>query len=277
MIIDMRVRAPYRSYKNSFCAQQDRIKKLAYERFKTPTPPSLESASMDDMLAEMTETGVTLAVVPVRRRNNLNNNEDAIKIMEDYPGKFVGVPCVDIFEGKEETLKIIDDYIVNGPCNVLMTEPGFSQKPLYADDERLYFVYEKCEKEGIPLMMAFGGFIGPDYSYCEPLLIDHVARDFPKLKICLSHGGWPFANEMCHVASNRRNVWVSPDLYLLQSAGWQSYVDAANCMLIDRIVYGSAYPIVDMRACLNHYKTLGFNEEAWKRVTYDNAAEFLGL
>ena len=45
-------------------------------------------------------------------------------------------------------------------------------QPMYADDERFYYIYEKCENEQIPLMMAFGGFIGPDYSYCQPLHID---------------------------------------------------------------------------------------------------------
>lgn len=232
---------------------------------------------MEMLLEEMEAAGITLGISPTRVRRGENDNRDVLSLMQDYPDKLLGVPTVDLFFGQKENLKIIDDYIVNGPCRALMIEPGFSEQPMYADDERFYYIYEKCQKEQIPLMMAFGGFIGPDYSYCAPIRIDHIATDFPKLKLLLTHGGYPCVTEICHVASNHDNVWVAPDLYVMHSPGWRDYVDAANCMLLNKICYGSAYPIVDLKAAVDHYLQLGFSDEALPKVMYENAANFLGL
>ena len=280
-ILDTRIRPPFGSFKGGFYNQSknrvEATKKLAKGRFGMPTPPSLDSGSMEMLLEEMDAAGVEQAISPVRVLNGDNDNVDAAKLCQAYPDKFFGVPTVDLFFGKQENLRIIDDYIVNGPCRALMVEPGFSEQPMYADDERFYYIYEKCENEQIPLMMAFGGFIGPDYSYCQPLHIDHIARDFPKLKLFLTHGGWPYVTQGCHVASNHRNVWVAPDLYLMRSPGWRDYVEAANCMLLDKICYGSAYPIVDIQAAVAYYMQAGFSEEALPKVMHDNAAVFLGL
>lgn len=279
MIFDSRLRAPYRSFKNSFYQRVDRTKSLTYDRFKMPTPKSLEDASMETLFQEMEEAGITKAVVPARALKTLADidNDDAAKICEDYPEKFYGAACIEIWDGEAAALEMIDKYVVNGPCKTIMIEPGFSRTPLYADDEKFFPVYEKCEKENIPLMMAFGGFIGPDYSYCEPVLIDRIAQHFPKLKMFLTHGGYPCITEVCHVASNRPNVWVAPDLYLMHSPGWRDYVDAANYMLPDKICFGSAYPIVDLKAAVEIYEKAGFHGDVYEKVMYVNTARFLGV
>ena len=48
-------------------------------------------------------------------------------------------------------------------------------------------------------------------------------------------------------------------------------------MLLDKICYGSAYPIVDIKAAVDYYLQAGFSEEALPKVMYNNAAAFLGL
>jgi len=279
MIIDSRLRVPYGSFKTMFYANVERTKKLAYDRFKMPTSKSLEDASMDTMFQEMQEAGITHGIVPSRAYKALADidDNDIIKLCNEYPDKLYGAACIEIWDGTENALAMLDKYVINGPCKTIMMEPGFSRTPLYADDEKFFPVYEKCEKENIPLMLAFGGFIGPDYSYCEPILIDRVAQAFPKLKLFLTHGGWPCVTEMCHVASNHTNVWVAPDLYLMHSPGWRDYVDGANYMIPDKICYGSAYPIVDMKAAVQIYQQAGFYADVYEKVMYKNTAAFLGL
>ena len=70
--------------------------------------------------------------------NGDNDNVDAAKLCQAYPDKFFGVPTVDLFFGKQENLRIIDDYIVNGPCRALMVEPGFSEQPMYYNSQPLH-------------------------------------------------------------------------------------------------------------------------------------------
>ena len=34
-----------------------------------------------------------------------------------------------------------------------MIEPGFSEQPMYADDEIFYYIYEKCEQKDIDFLI----------------------------------------------------------------------------------------------------------------------------
>lgn len=282
-ILDTRIRPPYKSFKAGFfdsTATLDKVqfaKDLAENRFGMTIAESLIEGSMELLLQEMDEAGIVKAISPMRDFGGIGNNQDVIDLMEDYPSRFIGVPIVDIYYGKKRNYEIMEKYIINGPCCALMIEPGFSEQPMYADDHHFYYIYELCQENNIPLMMAFGGFIGPDYSYCNPLLIDHIATDFPNLKILLAHGGYPSVTEMCHVASNHQNIWLAPDLYMMNAPGWREYLDAANCMLRKRICYGSAYPLVDAKAAVKHYLNMGFKESVLEDIMYNNAATFLGL
>ena len=65
-------------------------------------------------------------------------------------------------------------------------------------------------------------------SYTNPVQIDHVAADFPSARFIISHGGWPWVQEVLHVAFRRPNIYISPDMYLFNMPGWQDYVTACN-------------------------------------------------
>ena len=72
-------------------------------------------------------------------------------------------------------------------------------------DRRLYPIYAHCEDHNIPIMLMGGGNTGPDVSYSSPEHIDRVLNDFPTLTVISSHGNWPWAKEIIHVAFRREN------------------------------------------------------------------------
>lgn len=57
----------------------------------------------------------------------------------------------------------------------------------------LEVIYRACEANGIPVMFHTGTsvFPGARNKYGDPLYVDDVAVDFPRLKILLAHGGRP--------------------------------------------------------------------------------------
>jgi hypothetical protein len=57
----------------------------------------------------------------------------------------------------------------------------------------------------------------------------------------------------------------------------EAYVEAANTMIGDKILYASAHPFVDFRIALKSYEKLQFTPEVRQKIMYDNAARFLGL
>ena len=57
----------------------------------------------------------------------------------------------------------------------------------------LEIIYRRAEAEGIPVMFHTGTsiFPGARNKYGDPIYVDDVAVDFPRLKILLAHGGRP--------------------------------------------------------------------------------------
>jgi predicted TIM-barrel fold metal-dependent hydrolase len=59
--------------------------------------------------------------------------------------------------------------------------------------KELEIIYRTAEREGIPVMFHTGTsiFPGARNKYGDPIYVDDVAVDFPKLRILLAHGGRP--------------------------------------------------------------------------------------
>ena len=72
-------------------------------------------------------------------------------------------------------------------------------------------------------------------------------------------------------------LFVCIDRYILMMPGWQAYVQAANYLLQDQLMFGSAYPLHDQKFVRDFYLQAGFRQEVLPKVLYDNAARFLGL
>ena len=178
---------------------------------------------------------------------------------------------------KSQAIDEIDRFVVNGPLRGVGMEPGLLPVPMYPNDRRIYPIYEKCEAEGIPLLLMAGGGNGPDASYSHPMVIDQIAADFPNLTIINTHGGYPWVTEILFVAYRRPNLYICPDMYLFNQPGWQDYVTAANFALQDRFLFGTAYPFIPLEAGVEHFKKLPFKPEVLPKVLYQNAVRALKL
>ena len=145
------------------------------------------------------------------------------------------------------------------------------------DDERVFPIYERCSREGIPVAMTFGGIFTPGLGYYAPLELDRVAAAFPDMNIALCHGGWPYVTEICQIAFNRRNVYLAPDMYMINAPGSRDFIAAANGILYDRILFASAAPIISIRDAARHYRNCGIDPRFLPYVMEENAKRFLGL
>lgn len=276
MIIDFRVRAPFKAYENNFLfTHLDRVEQDARIRVDSELSPSAKNFSLPALLEEAAEAGVTRMVVPVRR-NHGNFNRELVELVEKYPDRFVGLAGIniaDIEEAKEE----IGRYVLEGPLKGIVLEPGQDSTPWFANSAWALPLYEFCEKAGVPVVFTFGGIMTKSLRYYDPLLIDDIAGAFPRLKIALCHGGWPHVTECCQIALNRGNVWLAPDLYMVRSPGMADYIMAANHLLRERIIFASAYPILPLGKAVEAYRNCGISEASQPYVMGKNAAAFLGL
>lgn len=282
-IIDMRLRPPLRSWVKT--AQFTEGTAYYPTRLGFPRPKSVRSQAMPDLLDEMAAAGITRGVIMGRQSAPPHGrvpNDEITAALQAHPERFVafaGIDLADIAAGVAEMERTarIPGYVG------MSIEPGAAVAPMYADDRRLYPLYASCQALGLPMSITLSGYLaamaGHDLGYGSPTPVYKVARDFPKLKIVVSHGAWPNVLPMLEVAFIRDNVYVSPDLYIngVDTPGAQEYIKAARFFLGDRLLFGTAYPSRPLKESVEAFREWRLPQELEEKILHRNAARLLGI
>ncbi|WP_454692616.1 amidohydrolase family protein [Achromobacter aloeverae] len=276
-IIDFRLRPPLRGFLDTLMYNAGDRRDGFTRTVGFEPSAAAQRQSMDLLLEEMDGAGVEYGVVVGRRAGMLGSvsNEDVLHIMRSYGKRFVGAASIDP-TSRRGACDTIDQAIGQG-FKLINIEPGAYPVPMYADDRRLYPIYGHCEDRQVPVILMVGGTAGPDLGYSDPIRTDRVLADFPNLKVVVAHGGWPWVNEILHVAFRRPNLYLSPDMYFSRMPGWEEYVKAADGFLADRMLYASSFPFCPVRGYRDWFETLPIREENRVKVMRENARVLLGL
>lgn len=60
-------------------------------------------------------------------------------------------------------------------------------------------------------------------------------------------------------------------MYMVNAPGQRDYVDAANYFLSEKLMFGSAYPILSIADAVQHYLHCGVREDVLPNIMYNNA------
>ena len=166
---------------------------------------------------------------------------------------------------------------------------GFKFHPniqaFFPNDRTFYPVYEAIEAAGVPALFHTGhsgigtglpGGGGIRLKYSNPMHVDDVAVDFPRLQIVLAHPSFPWQDEAISVALHKQQVYI--DL-----SGWspkyfpQQLVRYANTQLRDRVLFGSDYPLITPDRWLADFEHADFKDEVRPLILKENAIRLLQL
>jgi predicted TIM-barrel fold metal-dependent hydrolase/GNAT superfamily N-acetyltransferase len=148
----------------------------------------------------------------------------------------------------------------------------------YANDQKLYPIYEKCEKEGLPVMFHAGTtlFKGAKMRYADPYTFDDVISDFPDMKIVLCHGGRGFWYQIAEfMVKSFKNVYIDvsglPPKNLLQY--FPSMKKFAN-----KYLFGSDFPgVPGIRKNYTEMGQLIKDDRTMELIGFKNAYELFGF
>lgn len=240
----------------------------------------LKPQSLEEIVADLDKNNVVKAVITGRDCETTypskSNNGSVVDFVNRYPHKFIGYVGLDPHKGMraiEELKQAVGQQGVKGAA----IDPYLAQ--IYVNDAKYYPIYAKCCELDIPIIVTTGpGTLVPKavIDHVAPRFIDFVARDFPELKIIVSHGGYPWVNEMIIVAQRNQNVFIELSEYEFFPQS-EAYIQAINTIISDKVLYASAHPFVDYRDALKNYAKLPFNNDVREKVMYRNAARILGL
>lgn len=276
-IIDLRVRPPAAGFESmALYWDKERIAQMGRDIGFEPAPSYL-SESVEACVAEMDAAGVAIGVVTGRlsgKRLGRVENAAIVDLIRRYPGRFWGMGGVDL-DDMQAARRQVEEISGSADLCGAVFESGCAENPRYADDPELAPLFGACEDAGLPVLLMAGGNAGPDLSYSNPVQVDRLAARHPKLDIVAAHGSWPWVNEILGVAYRRKNVWVSPDMYIFLPGG-QMYVEAANGYLQDRFLFGTAYPALPFGSTIERFLKLPFRAAVLPKLLHENAQRLLG-
>ena len=141
------------------------------------------------------------------------------------------------------------------------------------DDEKAYPIYEAVEGR-MPLLIHTGD---NRYETSRPERMAKVLDRFPRMQtICAHLGGWSQWEDAHRILAGRPNVWVdtSSSLYALSAEAAREIILHYG---IDRVLFGTDYPMWTPSAELDRLRALGFPPADMEKILYTNAQNLLGL
>ncbi len=148
----------------------------------------------------------------------------------------------------------------------------------YANDPRLYPVYEKCEKDGLPVLFHAGTtlFRGAKMRYADPYTFDDVINDFPDMTVVLCHGGRGFWYHIAEfLAKSYRNVYI--DVSGLPPRNLLKYFPSM-IKFSHKYLFGSDFPgVPGIRKNYDAIRELLQNDAAMERIGFQNAYDLFGF
>lgn len=235
MIIDCRSRVPYKDFLDSYVFNMG-IKESWAAKFQMKVPNSVKQRSLELYFEELKQAGVNKVAARIRTFPGVGTdqpgmkNDTLVELVKEYPDTFIGIAelnTLNMESAKEEFQK----YVLDGVCKGVMIEPGY--RKIRLDDKSIFPIYESCEKNDIPLFVAYGGVCQKTMQLIDPKSVESVLNNFPKLELILDHGGWPYVQEMIWMCLCHENLHLIPDVYMINAPGFQSYIEAANSFITD--------------------------------------------
>ena len=169
----------------------------------------------------------------------------------------------------------VDELVAMG-IRCLKIHPSHQLFPANAHTmglETLGALYRRCEERGLPVMIHTGTsiFPGARNKYGNPMELDDVAIDFPKLQIIMAHGGRPlWMEEAFFVLRRHRTMCLDvsgiPPLKLLEYFPRLEEIG-------DRVLWGTDWPspgVRDLKVNLDQFRSLPLSAALQDKITRTN-------
>jgi predicted TIM-barrel fold metal-dependent hydrolase len=174
---------------------------------------------------------------------------------------------------RDEIRRVLDLGI--GMIKIHPPHQLFSPNAYRGELWQLAEIYRECEERGVPVMFHTGTSVFPRARnvFADPMPVDDVAIDFPKLPIILAHAGRPLYGETALFLA-RRHPNVHLDISGIPPKALLRYFPRVTSVA-DKVLWGTDWPspgVVSMRRNVEEFRSLGLGEEVERKILWDNAS-----
>jgi predicted TIM-barrel fold metal-dependent hydrolase len=228
-------------------------------------------------LASMDQAGVDLGLIAAWWGPNgaLIDNDEVAACVRAHPRRLRGLASVDLFRpmaAVRELRRCVRELDFRG----LRIVPWLWNLP--PDDRRYYPLYAECIELDIPFCLQVG-HTGPLLS-SEPgrpiPYLEHVALEFPELRIVAGHIGAPWTQEIMSLATKCTNLFIDTSAYKATRFP-ADIVEFMRGHGAKKVLFGSNYPMLTAAACLEGLDGLGLSDETRALFLAGNAQRIFRL
>ena len=214
----------------------------------------------EELIAQMNQCGIEKTALC------MEDNEITYSVMQKNPGRIIG--CVYVNPLNPATVDAMDEYFARGFTAVKLNP---LRHAYCADSEMLDPILAKAAKYNVPVCIHSGH---PPYSL--PWQIGLLAERHPNVKIMMIHMGHGHG---VYIDAALKMARRYPNIYLEMSGMPMpgKIKEAYETVGADRIMFGTDTPFHHPTVEIQKVLTCGLEEDAFRKIFYDNAAQFFNL
>ncbi|PIC77532.1 amidohydrolase [Sporosarcina sp. P19] len=209
--------------------------------------------------------------------SNPVSHEETACLLKEYKGQFIGFAGYNPHIGTE-SLKVVKKAVLEQGFEAVAIAPY--DHGLHANDKKYYPLYSFCDEHNIPVWIhaSINYFKETSVFVDHPKYLEEPLMDFDNLKIIAGHGGWPWTTDLVALCLKYNRLFVDtsafrPKYIGMENTGWEMFLQYANTLLQDQIVFGSDWltlgmPIAEFIAEIDSW---GLRDEVKEKFFWKNA------
>lgn len=210
-------------------------------------------------------------------------NECVAALYERHPDRFIPFAGVDIMRGSDG-VRALEHWVKDRGFRGLSLRPFMIGIP--PTDRRYYPFFEKCVELDVPVSIhaSANWTMNRPSDLGHPRYLDAVACDLPKLKLILSHAGYPWVLEACLLAWKHPNLYLElaahrPKYFAVSGTGWDPLLRFGQTTIQDKILYGTGAFLLGRKPArlVDEFSALPIKAEVKEKWLWRNAATLLKL
>lgn len=210
------------------------------------------------------------------------SNEEVKKLVDRYPDRLIGFASVD--PRREDAKEVLEKAFTELGMKGLKLSPAM--QGFMPGDPIMKPIYESCLKYNKPILFE-AGMIWVKNSpskYSNPLNFEDVAMEYPELRMCLGHFGWPWVRETAMLILKYPNLYAdtallyfdSPKQFFQTTFNNQLGEYWIDRMLYNKVMFGSTYPRIEQKRMVKAAEALNLRPKQRAMVMGENALRFMG-
>lgn len=206
-------------------------------------------------------------------------NQHMVESCRDFPGKVSGMAAV--FPGEENAEGILKEAFGQGLMGVKLHA---HVQCFDMNAKEMDVIYDVCESEQKPMVMHVGrepksvAYRCDPYEICSAEKLEHVIKNFPRLRICVPHLGFDELGVYRSLIEKYDTLWLDTTMMLADYFPIREPVNL-NTYRSDRVMYGSDFPNIPYAwdRELKRLRNSGLPQEKLEWILGKSAADFFRL